>query len=83
MRHLGNKFSSPLEIVRVPVHALAHDTTTGATDGELSPPADNFDLSGDRGPALQDRRHRYNILTDFMLSRLECGLVFEHTVPRA
>jgi len=52
MRHLGNKFSSPLEKVRVPVHAPAHDTTTGATDGGLNPPADNFDLSGERGPSL-------------------------------
>jgi len=83
MRHSGNKFSSPLEIVRVPVHAPAHDTATGATDGALSPPADNFDLSGERGPSPQDSRRRFNSLTNFRLSRRECGLVFEHTLPRA
>jgi len=65
MRRLGNKFSSPPEKVKVPVHALAHDTATGEADGALSTPADNFELSGERGPALQDRRHRLNILTNF------------------
>jgi hypothetical protein len=53
MRHLAYKYSRPLEKVRVPVHALAHDTAT-----------DNFDLRGKRGPSLKDRRHRFNILTN-------------------
>ncbi|HEX5081450.1 MAG TPA: carboxypeptidase regulatory-like domain-containing protein [Blastocatellia bacterium] len=39
--------------------------TTDETDGALSLPADNFYLRGERGPSLQDTRHRFNILTNF------------------
>jgi carboxypeptidase family protein len=43
--------------------------TTDETDGALSLPADNFDLRGERGPSLQDMRHRFNILTNFRLTK--------------
>ncbi|MGH9755472.1 MAG: carboxypeptidase regulatory-like domain-containing protein [Blastocatellia bacterium] len=39
------------------------------TDGALSLPADNFDLRGERGPSLQDTRRRFNILTNFRLTK--------------
>ena len=43
--------------------------TTDETDGALSLPANNFDLRGERGPSLQDTRHRFNILTNFKLTK--------------
>ena len=43
--------------------------TTDETDGPLSLPANNFDLRGERGPSLQDTRHRFNILTNFRLTK--------------
>jgi len=43
--------------------------TTDETDGALSLPTDNFDLRGERGPSLQDTRHRFNILTNFRLTK--------------
>jgi hypothetical protein len=43
--------------------------TTDETDGALSLPANNFDLRGERGPSLQDTRHRFNILTNFRLTK--------------
>jgi Carboxypeptidase regulatory-like domain len=43
--------------------------TTDETDGALSLPVDNFDLRGERGPSLQDTRHRFNILTNFRLTK--------------
>ncbi|HKE05879.1 MAG TPA: hypothetical protein VKE91_17650, partial [Blastocatellia bacterium] len=43
--------------------------TTDETDGALSLPANNFDLRGERGPSLQDTRHRFNILTNFKLPK--------------
>jgi len=46
----------------------------------LSQPADNFDLSGERGPSLQGSGRRFNILTNIRLSRRECGLVFEQKI---
>jgi len=43
--------------------------TTDETDGALSLPANNFDLRGERGPSLQDTRRRFNILTNFKLTK--------------
>jgi hypothetical protein len=43
--------------------------TTDETDGALSLPANNFHLRGDRGPSLQDTRHRFNILANFRLTK--------------
>jgi hypothetical protein len=43
--------------------------TTDETDGALSLPANNFYLRGDRGPSLQDTRHRFNLLTNFRLTK--------------
>ncbi|HEU0185730.1 MAG TPA: TonB-dependent receptor [Blastocatellia bacterium] len=43
--------------------------TIDETDGALSLPANNFDLRGERGPSLQDTRHRFNILTNFRLTK--------------
>src|SRR5262249_5672267 len=43
--------------------------TTDEADGALSLPTDNFNLRGERGPSLQDTRHRLNILTNFRLTK--------------
>jgi hypothetical protein len=43
--------------------------TTDETDDATGLPADNFDLRGERGPSLQDTRHRLNILTNFRLTK--------------
>src|SRR5262249_3725533 len=42
---------------------------TDEPDSALSLPADNFDLRGERGPSLQDTRHRFNILANFRLAK--------------
>jgi hypothetical protein len=39
--------------------------TTNDSDGALSLPANNFDLRGERGPALIDARHRMFLLTNY------------------
>src|SRR5215813_2833471 len=38
-------------------------------DSPTGLPANNFDLRGERGPSLQDARHRFNILTNFKLTK--------------
>ncbi len=43
--------------------------STDETDSALGLPANNFDLRGERGPSLQDTRHRFNILTNFKLAK--------------
>src|SRR5215813_5855224 len=43
--------------------------TIDETDSATGLPADNFDLRGERGPSLQDTRHRFNILTNFRLTK--------------
>ncbi len=43
--------------------------TTDETDGPTALPANNFDLRGERGPSPQDARHRFNILTNFKLTK--------------
>ncbi len=41
--------------------------TTDETDGPLSLPADNFNLRFERGPSLQDIRHRFFLMSNFTL----------------
>jgi hypothetical protein len=43
--------------------------TTDETDSALSLPADNIYLRGERGPSMQDTRHRFNVLTNFRLTK--------------
>ncbi len=51
--------------------------TTDETDGPLSLPANNFNLRGERGPSLQDTRHRFNLMSTVRLtSRLSIGTIF-------
>ena len=57
--------------------------TTDETDSALSLPADNFNLRGERGPSLQDARHRFNILTNFMLTKsLSLSSIFNASSAR-
>ena len=57
--------------------------TTDETDGALSLPANNFDLRGERGPSLQDARHRFNILTNFRLTKsLRLSSIFNTSSAR-
>ena len=57
--------------------------TTDETDGALSLPADNFDLRGERGPSLQDTRHRFNIMTNFRLTKsLSLSSIFNASSAR-
>src|SRR5215468_3034440 len=57
--------------------------TTDETDGALSLPADNFDLRGERGPSLQDTRHRFNILTNIkLMSRFSLSTIFNASSAR-
>ncbi|MBO0861015.1 MAG: TonB-dependent receptor [Chloracidobacterium sp.] len=39
------------------------------TDSATGLPANNFDLRAERGPSLQDARHRFHILTSFKLTK--------------
>jgi hypothetical protein len=56
---------------------------TDETDGALSLPADNFDLRGERGPSLQDTRHRFNILANFRLTKsLSLSSIFNASSAR-
>jgi hypothetical protein len=51
---------------------------TNETDSPLSLPANNFDLRGERGPALIDARHRVFILSNFTLPKgLRLGTSFQ------
>jgi len=43
--------------------------STDETDGALSLPENNLNLRGERGPSLQDTRHRFNILGNFRLTK--------------
>jgi Carboxypeptidase regulatory-like domain len=57
--------------------------TSDETDGALSLPADNFDLRGERGPSQQDTRHRFNILTNFRLTKsLSLSSIFNASSAR-
>jgi len=57
--------------------------TTDETDGALSLPANNFDLRGERGPSLQDTRHRFNILTNIkLMSRFSLSTIFNASSAR-
>lgn len=57
--------------------------TTDETDGALSLPANSFDLRGERGPSLQDTRHRFNILTNFRLTQsLSLSSIFNASSAR-
>jgi TonB dependent receptor-like, beta-barrel len=44
-----------------------YSNTTDETDGSLSLPANNFDLRAERGPSLQDLRHRVFLMTNLTL----------------
>ena len=51
---------------------------TNETDGALGLPADNFDPRADRGPSLQDIRHRVFLLSNYTLpTGLRIGTVFQ------
>jgi hypothetical protein len=57
--------------------------TTDETDGALSLPANNLDLRGERGPSLQDTRHRFNALTNFRLTKsLSLSSIFNASSAR-
>src|SRR5262249_54884872 len=43
--------------------------STDEVDSPTGLPANNFDLRGERGPSLQDTRHRFNMLTNFKLTK--------------
>jgi hypothetical protein len=43
--------------------------TVDEVDSPTGLPANNFNLRGERGPSLQDTRHRFNILTNFKLTK--------------
>jgi len=52
--------------------------TTDETDSALSLPANNFDLRGERGPSLQDTRHRLFLLSNFTLPKgLRLNSIFQ------
>ncbi len=42
---------------------------TDETDGPLSLPVNNFDLRAERGPSLQDVRHRFFLMSNYRLSK--------------
>lgn len=44
-----------------------YSRTTDETDGPLTLPANNFDLRPERGPSLQDIRHRFFLMSNFTL----------------
>lgn len=44
-----------------------YSRTTDETDGPLSLPANNFDLRPERGPSLQDIRHRFFLMSNFTM----------------
>ncbi|MGE0886441.1 MAG: carboxypeptidase regulatory-like domain-containing protein [Blastocatellales bacterium] len=52
--------------------------TTDETDGALSLPANNFDLRAERGPSLQDTRHRFFLMSNYTLPKgLRLGTIFQ------
>lgn len=52
--------------------------TTDETDGPLSLPANNFDLRAERGPSLQDTRHRFFLMSNYTLPKgLRLGTIFQ------
>src|SRR5262245_31457254 len=57
--------------------------TIDETDGALSLPANNLNLRGERGPSLQDTRHRFNILGNFRLTKsLSLSSIFNASSAR-
>lgn len=57
--------------------------TTDETDGPTGLPADNFNLRGERGPSLQDTRHRFNILSTVRLTKsLSLSAIFNASSAR-
>jgi hypothetical protein len=52
--------------------------TTDETDSALSLPVNNFDLRAERGPSLQDTRHRLFLLSNFTLPKgLRLNSIFQ------
>jgi hypothetical protein len=52
--------------------------TTDETDGPTSLPADNFDLRAERGPSLQDIRHRFFLISNYTLPKgFRIGTIFQ------
>lgn len=45
----------------------SYSRTTDETDGPLTLPANNFDLRPERGPSLQDIRHRFFLMSNFTM----------------
>ncbi len=55
-----------------------YSKTTNETDSPLSLPADNFDLRAERGPSLQDIRHRFLLISNLTLFReIRLGTIFQ------
>jgi len=56
----------------------AYSNTIDETDSALSLPANNFDLTGERGPSLQDIRHRFFIMSNFTIPLgIRLGAIFQ------
>jgi hypothetical protein len=56
---------------------------TDETDGPTGLPANNFNLRGERGPSLQDTRHRFNILSTVRLTKsLSLSTIFNASSAR-
>jgi hypothetical protein len=52
--------------------------TTDETDSATSLPANNFDLRAERGPSLQDIRHRFFLISNYTLPKgLRLGAIFQ------
>ncbi|MBS1792168.1 MAG: TonB-dependent receptor [Acidobacteria bacterium] len=52
--------------------------TTDETDGAFGLPVNNFDLRAERGPSLQDTRHRFFLMSNYTLPKgLRLGTIFQ------
>ncbi len=52
--------------------------TTDETDSVFSLPANNFNLRAERGPSLQDTRHRFFLMSNYTLPKgLRLGTIFQ------
>jgi Carboxypeptidase regulatory-like domain len=55
-----------------------YSKTVNETDEPLSLPANNFDLRSERGPSLQDIRHRFFVISNFTLPMgFRLGTIFQ------
>lgn len=52
--------------------------STDETDGALGLPVNNFDLRAERGPSMQDTRHRFFLMSNYTLPKgLRLGTIFQ------